>query len=129
MIWYNETQPTGSEVTEQPSQIGNETVGADTGTDTNLGLESLLGTQDETWELGGDTGNDTDLGLESLLGPQNEAPTVNNQIPTENSSPVALNSSATSTLGQPTDIKLEVSDNENNQLRLTIVNQPQFKLH
>ena len=47
----NETQPTGSEVTEQPSQIGNEAIGADTGTDTDLGLESLLGTQNETSEL------------------------------------------------------------------------------
>ena len=61
-----------------------------------------------------------------MLGTQNEASTVNDQIPTENSAPVALNSSATATLEQPTDIKLEVSDNENNQLHLTIVNQPQF---
>ena len=44
----------------------------------------------------------------------------------DNSPPTILNSSATSTLGQPTDIQLEVSDNENNQLQLTIVNQPQF---
>ena len=44
----------------------------------------------------------------------------------DNSPPTILNSSATATLGQPTDIQLEVSDNENNQLQLTIVNQPQF---
>ena len=43
-----------------------------------------------------------------------------------NSPPTASNSSATTTIGQPTDIQLEVSDAENNQLQLTIVDQPQF---
>ncbi|HEX2409249.1 MAG TPA: Ig-like domain-containing protein, partial [Nitrososphaeraceae archaeon] len=43
-----------------------------------------------------------------------------------NSPPTASNSSATTTLGQPIDIKLEVSDAENNELQLTIVDQPQF---
>ena len=43
-----------------------------------------------------------------------------------NSPPDASNNSATVTLGQPTSIKLEVSDNENNQLQMTIVDQPQF---
>ena len=166
----NDTQPTGSEIIEQPAQVDGDTVGTDadtgTGTDTDLGLESLLG-PDETPQVDGDTvgtdadtgtGTDTDLGLESLLGPDetpqvdgdtvgtdadtgtgtdtdlglesllglDETPTTADEISTDNSPPVASNSSATTTIGQPTDIQLEVSDAENNQLQLTIVDQPQF---
>ena len=166
----NDTQPTGSENIEQPAQVDGDTVGTDadtgTGTDTDLGLESLLG-PDETPQVDGDTvgtdadtgtGTDTDLGLESLLGPDetpqvdgdtvgtdadtgtgtdtdlglesllglDETPTTADEISTDNSPPVASNSSATTTIGQPTDIQLEVSDAENNQLQLTIVDQPQF---
>ncbi len=44
----------------------------------------------------------------------------------QNNPPNASDSSATVTLGQPSDIQLEASDNENNQLQLTIVDQPQF---
>ena len=43
-----------------------------------------------------------------------------------NSPPTSSNSSATTTIGQPIDIQLEVSDAENNELQLTIVDQPQF---
>ena len=65
----NDAQPTGSEDIEQPSQVGNDTVGTnadtDTGTDTGLGLESLLGPQNETSQVNDDTvvtGADTDTG-------------------------------------------------------------------
>src|SRR5215203_4688493 len=104
-IAANDTQPTGSEnIEQQPSQVDGTTVGTDADTG---------------------TGTDTDLGLESLLG-QNETPTATDEISTDNSPPVASNSSATTTIGQPTDIQLEVSDAENNELQLTIVSQPQF---
>src|SRR5215207_6070748 len=113
----NDTQPTGSEDIEQSSQVDGDTVGTDgdtVGTDADTavndtqptGSEDIeqssqvdgdtVGTDADTVGTDADTGNGTDtgLGLESLLGPD-ETPQTDNEISTDNSPPVASNSSAT----------------------------------